>query len=78
MSAERTPPPQPAPQPKVTLKPAPPAPVASTSATPVTPMQRAPVGPAKLSPNWEHDTVGQVLNVTLDVWRLRSNYLVLC
>lgn len=47
-------------------------PVASTStstssARPITSLQPALAGPAKLSPTWEHDTVGSVLNVTLDV-----------
>lgn len=56
-------PPKPKPQPKVT----PSAPVASTSSSPATPVKRAPVGPAKLDPGWEHATVGHVMNVTLDV-----------
>lgn len=68
-STSTTPPPsrpQPATKPK--LQPvvkSPPTPVASTSAPSV---RKAPVGPARLDiPAWEHETVGQIFGVTLDV-----------
>ena len=55
--------PQPTPQPKPVATP---VPVASTSQ--VTPVKKVPVGPVKLDQEtWEHETIGHVLRVTLDV-----------
>ncbi|KAL5501546.1 UFD2 [Sanghuangporus vaninii] len=58
-----SPAPTPKPDPQLVVKSPPPAPVASSSA----PVRKVPVGPVKLDiPAWEHETIGHVLNVTLD------------